>query len=233
MTTVPKDAQSRLPRLTPPPRTMLRDTVYEAIKGMLMDNDLAPGARLSIDGIARELEVSPTPVREAMTKLESDGLVAKRPHAGYIVAPLMDQVSLDNLYEFRLLIEPAAAGLAAGGASKAQVTHLRKVVEDMAARPDGENYEGYRDFAVLDALLHRTIAEASGNHLIVDALSRLHAHTHNYRLYFRTGMADETKREHERVVEAIAAQAPEAAEAAMRDHLTSSRARLRAAYPQQ
>ncbi|MFD1047862.1 GntR family transcriptional regulator, partial [Kibdelosporangium lantanae] len=72
-------------RLTLPPRTMLRDSVYESIKAMLMDNDLAPGSRLSIDAIARTLEVSPTPVREAMTKLEADGLVAKRPHAGFVV----------------------------------------------------------------------------------------------------------------------------------------------------
>jgi DNA-binding GntR family transcriptional regulator len=212
---------------------MLRDTVYEAIKGMLMDNDLAPGSRLSIDGIARELEVSPTPVREAMTKLESDGLVAKRPHAGYVVAPLMDQITLDNLYDFRLLIEPAAAGLAARLASPAHLDDLRKALSDMATRPPGENYQGYRDFAVLDALLHRTIAEASGNQLIVDALTRLHAHTHSYRLYFRTGIAEETVREHELVVEAIAEQAAEQAEEAMRQHLLSSRARLRDAYPQQ
>src|SRR3982074_891458 len=105
--------RSPLGRLRPPPRMMLRDSVYEAIKGLLMDNDLAPGSRLSIDGLARELQVSPTPVREAMTRLESDGLVAKRPHAGYIVAPLMDRVALDNLYEIRLLIEPQAARLAA------------------------------------------------------------------------------------------------------------------------
>jgi DNA-binding GntR family transcriptional regulator len=209
---------------------MLRDTVYEAIKGMLMDLDLQPGARLSIDGIARELEVSPTPVREAMTKLESDGLVAKRPHAGYVVAPLLDQVTLDNLYDMRLLLEPAAARLASKNASYAQLEELQTLVNEMTSQPDGDKYQAYRDYAVQDAQLHRLIAEASGNPLIADALTRLHAHTHNYRLYFKVGFAVETNLEHQKVVHTIIQHDHAGAESAMRAHLTNSRNRLRDAY---
>ncbi|MEV4312117.1 GntR family transcriptional regulator [Actinocrispum sp. NPDC049592] len=207
--------------------------MYEAIKGMLMDHDLAPGARLSIDGIARELQVSPTPVREAMTKLESDGLVAKRPHAGYIVAPLMDQVSLDNLYEMRLLLEPAAAELAAKHSTTAQQTELTTLIKDMSAHPAGDKYQAYRDFATQDALLHRLIAEASRNPLISDALTRLHAHTHSYRLYFKVGIAEETMREHEDIVNAILQGKADEARAAMRRHLESSRDRLVKVYGQE
>ncbi len=209
---------------------MLRDSVYEAIKGRLMDHDLAPGTRLSIDGIARELQVSPTPVREAMTRLESDGLVAKRPHAGYTVAPLLDQVTSDNLYGIRRQLEPEAARLAAINASPAELAELRDTLARMSTHPAGENYEGYRDFAVLDAQLHRVIAEASGNPLIADALARLHAHTHGYRLYARTGIVADTVREHERVVDAIAAGDEDGARDAMRDHLDASRNRLRDAF---
>ncbi|SMD21936.1 GntR family transcriptional regulator [Kibdelosporangium aridum] len=222
-----------VPRLTPPPRTMLRDTVYESIKQMLMDHDLAPGARLSIDGIARQLQVSPTPVREAMTKLESDGLVAKRPHAGYVVASLLDEASLANLYEMRVLLEPPAAGLAAMRATDEQIAEMRALVVTMTAHPAGENYEQYRDFAVRDAQLHRLIAEASGNPLIADALSRLHAHTHSYRLYFKVGIAEETTQEHQQIVEAIAAHNSEAAPEAMFRHLSASNERLQAVYAQE
>jgi DNA-binding GntR family transcriptional regulator len=227
---VGQDAPVPMPRLTPPPRTMLRDSVYEAIKAMLMDHDLTPGSRLSIDGIARQLEVSPTPVREAMTKLESDGLVAKRPHAGYTVAPIMDKVTLDNLYDIRMLLEPEAAKLAARNVTPQQVEGLHRILNQMTTRPPGENYHGYRDFATLDAQLHRAIAEASGNPLIADALTRLHAHTHSYRLYFRVGIADETVWEHQRIVDAIHARHDITADDAMRDHLQSSRARLRGVY---
>jgi DNA-binding GntR family transcriptional regulator len=206
---------------------MLRDSVYEAIKGMLMDHDLPPGSRLSIDGIARELQVSPTPVREAMTRLESDGLVAKRPHAGYTVAPLLDEVMLGNIFGVRFLLEPEAARLAATAAVPAQIAELRDMIRQMSAHPAGENYQAYRDFAVLDAHLHRVIAESSGNPLIAEALARLHAHTQGYRLYFRVGIAEDTTREHEQIVEAIAACDMDGARAAMRLHLESSQARHR------
>lgn len=209
---------------------MLRDTVYESIKQMLMDHDLAPGARLSIDGIARELDVSPTPVREAMTKLESDGLVAKRPHAGYVVAPLMDEMSLAHLVEMRILLEPPAAKLATVYATEEQIAEMRAVLETMTVHPAGENYEGYRDFAIRDAHLHRLIAEASGNPLIVDALTRLHAHTHSYRLYFKVGIAEETNQEHQQIVEAIAARNADAAGEAMIRHIKASNDRLAAVY---
>jgi len=214
-------------RLSLPPRTGLGDSVYEALRAMLMDLDLEPGSRLSIDGIARQLDVSQTPVREAMTKLESDGLVAKRLNAGYIVAPLLDEVSLENLYAFRLMLEPEAARLAASTISKRDETELRRM---MSARPTGEDRQSYREFSVLDSRLHQAIAEASGNPLIVDALSRLHAHTHGYRLYFRVGLAEETVREHEAIVEAIAAGDGDAAFEAMRAHLDAARHRLRGAY---
>lgn len=219
-----------VPRLSPAPRTMLRDSVYEAIKGMLMDHDLEPGSRLSIDRIARELEVSPTPVREAMTRLESDGLVAQRPHAGYVIAPLLDRATLDNLYDVRLLLEPEAARLAATRATGDQRACLSRLLEEMAVRPAGESYQGYRDFAVQDAQLHGLIAEGSGNPLISEVLTRLHAHTHSYRLYFVTGIAEETMREHQSIVDAIAAGDGESADLAMRYHLESSRNRLRTAY---
>jgi DNA-binding GntR family transcriptional regulator len=78
--------------------------------------------------------------------------------------------------------------------------------------------------------LHRTIAEASGKPLIADALGRLHAHTHSYRLYFRTGIAEETVREHEAVVEAIPSGDDDGAGAAMREHLNCSPVRLHGAY---
>ncbi|MEW2502999.1 MULTISPECIES: GntR family transcriptional regulator [unclassified Amycolatopsis] len=218
------------PRLTLPPRTILRDSVYEALKAMLMDLDVAPGSRLSIDGIARRLDVSPTPVREALTKLESDGLVATRPNAGYVVAPVLDETELDHLFDVRVLLEPEAARLAAGAASKASVESLRSACAAMTAHPAADDYHAYRDFAVLDARLHRVIAEASGNPLIADALARLHAHTHGYRLYFRVGIAAETTREHTAIVDAIASHDGPAAAAAMRTHLDRSRARLHNAY---
>ena len=70
-------------------RQMLADDVYEAIKTMLMDHVIRPGARISIDGLAREFQVSSTPVREALARLESEGLALKEPLKGYRATPLL------------------------------------------------------------------------------------------------------------------------------------------------
>src|SRR5262245_57795215 len=104
----PADSPAR-----PAPRQILTDNVYEAIKALVMDHAIAPGARVNIDALARQLQVSQTPLREALARLESDGLVTKEPLRGYSAAPLMSWKQLDDLYGFRLLVEPWAAGSAA------------------------------------------------------------------------------------------------------------------------
>ena len=74
---------------------------------------LPPDTRVSVDSLARELGVSQTPIREALSMLEANGLVSKRHFAGYATSPRMDRAQLDELFEFRLLIEPHAARKAA------------------------------------------------------------------------------------------------------------------------
>ena len=93
------------------------DDVYEAVKALVMEHTLAPGDRVNIDALARELEVSPTPVREALARLESDGLVRKRPLAGYTVTPLLTRQEFTDMFDMRLVLEGAAARWAAERAS--------------------------------------------------------------------------------------------------------------------
>src|SRR5919202_2566625 len=108
-------------------RLTLTDDVYEAVKSLIMDHRLAPGERVTIDALARQLEVSPTPVREALARLEADGLVRKRPLAGYTATPLLTRAEFEELFEMRMLLEPAAARRAAGaGLSAAETALLRR-----------------------------------------------------------------------------------------------------------
>ena len=76
---------------------------------------------MSVDSLARELGVSQTPIREALSMLEANGLVSKRHFAGYATSPRMDRAQLDELFEFRLLIEPHAARKAAEAMSEADM----------------------------------------------------------------------------------------------------------------
>lgn len=220
-TTVPSQAASR---------ANVRASVYEAMKTLLMDQALEPGARLSIDGLARELRVSATPVREALARCESEGLVVRRPNAGYLVAPLLDREELDDLYDIRLLLEPEASRRAASRIDVAELAGMNETLTAMAPHVSGDTYQAYRGFAELDAAFHHAIATASGSLLIADTLRRLRAHTHGYRLYFRHGIAGDATGEHHDILVALRRGDGETAAAAMRVHLDASRLRLHAAY---
>jgi DNA-binding GntR family transcriptional regulator len=216
--------------LRPARRSTLAADVYEMTKGLLMDHVIAPGAKVNIDGLARQLEVSPTPVREALARLESDGLVRKRPLSGYTVAPLLSREEFEHLFEMRLLLEPAAAARAARRASDAQRAAI--VAESDAARAPGPQagYRGFAEFSGTDARFHDLISEAAANEMLHDAIARLHSHLHLHRLYFPHGQAEDTLAEHARIAEAIAHGDSRGAGKTMREHLVRSRRRHVAAF---
>ena len=194
-------------------RRTLGDEVYEALKAKIMDHSIAPGERIGIDALARDLDVSPTPVREALARLESDGLVGKKPMVGYNATALLTRDEFEHLFEVRLLLEPAAAAhTAERGVAIANVEP-----EDTAVAA----------FTSADADFHEAIALGSGNPLLAESLLRLHAHLHLHRLYVPGDPLIHTMPEHESIVEAIASRAPEAAAKAMTDHLLAARDRHR------
>jgi DNA-binding GntR family transcriptional regulator len=90
----------------------MSDNVYEALRLRIMDHEIAPNARINIDRVAKVLDVSQTPVREALARLESEGLVDRVALRGYRAAPLLNRRALDELFSFRLMIEPWAAAKA-------------------------------------------------------------------------------------------------------------------------
>lgn len=209
-----------------PARQVLTDRVYELVKAMVMDHEITPGARISIDGLARELDVSPTPVREALARLESDGLVTKRSLVGYRATELLGPAALVDLFEMRLLLEPRAAALAAAHASDAHFDRLEVITEEMRAHPvTGPGYADYQRFAALDQEFHDVLAIAAGRPLLADAVSRLHAHLHMFRLGKAPDAGAPTVAEHERILRAVLRRTPERAAEAMVAHLCSSRDR--------
>jgi DNA-binding GntR family transcriptional regulator len=209
-----------------PRRSVLADEIYEILKSKLMDNIVEPGARLSIDGLSRDLKVSPTPIREALARLESDGLVAKRAHHGYTAAPLIDKRAFDELFRMRLLLEPACAAWAAQTATARQITTMEKLITEMGEPVSGDDYESYKAFAAQDAAFHLALAVATGVSLMVETLERLRPHTQLYRLYYTVGITDDALREHERVLTAVTHRDEAGAAEAMSAHLSASRARL-------
>ena len=229
MTTTPPAATTFRGHAPLPHRQLLGDSAYEAVKALVMDHVLAPGERVSIDGLARELAVSPTPLREALARLESDGLMLKEPMRGYSVAPLLTQRELEELYELRLLLEPWGARQAALRASASDRAELlRELGRFPAEDSDATNYAGYRALADHDTRLHGLVLRTAGNGAVSAAFERTRCHLHLFRIHYRyrPDVTRQTLGEHQRVVAAIRARDGEEAESTMREHIVRSRDRM-------
>jgi DNA-binding GntR family transcriptional regulator len=214
--------------LPPLKRSTLGDDVYQSLRAAVLEHTLSPGDRMNIDALARELDVSPTPVREALARLESEGLVRKRPLAGYTVSPLLTRGEFADMFDMRLLLECAAARWAAERASSEQRTHL--LTEAARTIPPSGDQSWHSAFTTLDAHLHDLVAQAAASPLLVESIARLHAHLHLHRRYFPYEQTAVTTSEHQRIAAAIARSDPDEAEAAMRVHLTRARERHLATF---
>lgn len=218
--------------LRPARRTTLADDVYESVRALVMDHAVAPGARINIDALARRLEVSPTPVREALARLESDGLVRKRPLVGYTAAPLLSRTEFDELVEMRLILETEAARRTAERVAErtsgepvdgpVDLAELRREAELPDPVPGTEGFAAIAAFTAQDARFHHLLAQRSGNRMLHEAVVRLRAHLHLFRLHFPTAHHGTSGREHLRIVDAVATGDPDAAGSAMRAHLLAA-----------
>lgn len=217
--------EDALPKLGERHRS-LGDEVYEALLAQLISLKIAPGSRIAVDALVRELGVSQTPIRAALIRLETEGLVVKTHHVGYSAAPMPTRARFEQMYEIRLLLEPHGAAQAAARLTRRERDELGRLAAEMADPPKRDAKVAYGKFAVLDAQFHAWIAQASGNDLLSEALSRLYAHTHLFRLRFHSHVTEEATKEHAAIVDALVAGQPEAAAQAMREHILSSRARM-------
>jgi DNA-binding GntR family transcriptional regulator len=204
----------------------LTDGVYESVTALVMDHALAPGERVNIDALARRLAVSPTPVREALARLEADGLVRRRPLAGYTTTPLLSRAQFEELFEMRRLLETATARRAAAAGPAVAARERLRAAADLPGLAAGEHgFASIAAFTAADARFHHLLAELAGNGMLHEAVVRLRSHLHLFRLHFPTSHLGTSEVEHRRIVAAVAAGDPDAAEAAMRAHLRGARDR--------
>ena len=203
----------------------LGDEVYNSVYAQLMSQKILPGSRISIDNLARELGVSQTPIREALSRLEAQGLIVKTHLIGFSAAPQVDRARFDQLYEMRLLLEPFVARKAATAIDASQLALLQRLATEMRG-VGGRDMANYSEFAQLDGEFHDTIARACGNELMRDTLANLHTHIHLFRLFPHSGATTKANSEHAELLKALEASDPTASERAMRDHVKRSYARF-------
>jgi DNA-binding GntR family transcriptional regulator len=209
----------------PPQGPTLVERSYDHLVAKLMSLEIVPGERIAIDTIARQLGISQTPIREALSQLEAEKLVSKMPNVGYRASPQMSRDEVRDLYTLRQLIEPYAAARAAETMTDESIAILSAIDRDMSGVVEGDAH-AYSRFAEADATLHRLIATGSGNRLIAEAIERLHVHLHIFRALYRTNAPRDAAAEHRVIIDALVAHDPAAAEHAVRQHLQRSQERM-------
>jgi DNA-binding GntR family transcriptional regulator len=190
---------------------------YERLLEFIDSGELPPGSRLRESGLAERLGTSRTPVREALRRLEAQGLVVHEPHRGVVVAEL-DYDQLGELYAVREVLEATAARLAARHASPEEVEILREMARSHEALVDDADA-----LAQANKKFHRQITRASHNRYLNAMLE-----TMLINLALLTGttftLAERRRavaKEHREIVEAIAAGDEEAARELAARHISN------------
>jgi DNA-binding GntR family transcriptional regulator len=143
--------------------------VHEHLRQEILDNRLPPGTELNEVALSRSLGVSRGPVREALGRLASEGLVTIRPRRGAVVTALSAQEFL-AAYQVREALETLAIKLAVPRLGPGELAQLQALVDEMVALADAEDVEG---FFRANAAFHATFVEASGNAMLQETMSRL------------------------------------------------------------
>jgi DNA-binding GntR family transcriptional regulator len=194
--------------------------VYQHVKGRILDASLAPGDRIVIDQLAKELGVSLTPVRETLRLLEKDGLVQHEPHKGAVVRRVTKDDYLE-MFAVRERLEMLAAGMAAKRIGEGAVTiePLRFVLDKARqAFASGEQ----SPWIEADRSFHATICELAGNHTLAEMLRVL---SDRFLAFLRTTTPrqmdgrDAALDQHARICEAIERGDAAAAEQLMQEHI--------------
>jgi len=130
----------------------LSDRIHDVLRERLVNHDIPPGEPIRQDAFAAEFGMSKIPVREALTRLEANGLVISTPHKGYLAAPLTLEEA-EELFTLRRLFEPATTALAATVANADQRADVRRRLESLEEAPQNMKRTADERLELLEALM--------------------------------------------------------------------------------
>jgi DNA-binding GntR family transcriptional regulator len=164
-------------------RTVLSDDTYDSVRSMILKHEIPPGTKVNIDALAIQLGISQTPIREALARLESDGLIAKEALKGYSTTNLLTVKQFKDLFQFRLLIEPWAAEMSAQRIDSVGIAALKAEMQTAKSALKLKEFEQVQAFIEHDARFHSLITRISGNESVTESFERTHCHLHLFRLF--------------------------------------------------
>jgi DNA-binding GntR family transcriptional regulator len=204
-------------------RATLADQAYRELRSRILRGQLAGGARLLPEELAAELAISPTPVKEALVRLEADGLVLTLARKGAVVRQL-DERDLGDIYEARLLIELDAIDrlFEHGRIGPAFLAALRGHLEQHEHYARRDTLDDLVTALGFDRAFHSALVREAGNALIAEWHARILGQTHTVFVY-NVGNYVASVDEHRAVLEALGKGQHKRTREMLRVHLLRSR----------
>lgn len=202
-------------------RCALHEQVAQRLREMLVEGRIAPGAKLNERALCELLQVSRTPLREAIKMLAAEGLVELLPNRGAIAVSLSEE-DVRHTFEVMAGLEAQSGELAAARITDAEIAEIRALHYEMLAAYTRRDLAAYYH---LNARIHRAINAAARNPVLANLYNQVNARLQALR--FRSNQDDgkwqRAVQEHERMIEALAARDGAAMRAVLLTHLAHKR----------
>lgn len=209
--------------MAPPPEllpTTKAEEAFVAIRRLIERGQLPGGAKLTLSSLSDELQMSLTPIREALRMLQANGLVEYKRHHGHVVTRYSLRRA-EEVYLLRKTLEPLATRLAAENASDQELRHIRDVQEEFRLVVDGEPPH-FADVVDLNARWHRAVYAAAHSALLDEFIDRLWTGVPYQAIWF-VQRRHQSVADHDAVTVALEKRQAADAEQAMSEHIGRGR----------
>ncbi len=208
-------------RFAPLPRQRASDSVYEALRSGILTRVFEPGQRLNVPELAQQLQVSLTPVKDALNRLAAEDLIEIRPHSGTFVTLVMPE-DVAETFQIRAALESLAGELAIGNAGPSDIAELRRLVNQMSAPVADE--AAWSTHEEWNSRFHQLIVDLSRNRKLIQMYEDLNTHIqiariHRGRHEWQDRLPAE-RAEHEAIIRAFEEHDAAALQQALRIHVT-------------
>jgi DNA-binding GntR family transcriptional regulator len=205
-----------MPRKREPASQIKSEEAFTALRRKIERGQLPGGAKLTLQSLSDELQMSLTPIREALRMLQAHGLVEYRPHHGHVVTRY-SVPRAEEIYLLRETLEALATRLAATRASSQELEEVRALHEEFRAAAEKE--DGEQGVVVdLNALWHRKVYECAHSAFLDDFIDRLWTGVPYQAIWFMH-RRHQSVNDHEKVTHALVAREGDTAATAMLDHI--------------
>lgn len=210
-----------------PKAALMPEAVYQQLKTAILTGVFRPGQTLRQEDVARQLGVSRGPLREALPKLEAEGMIIATPHRGCTVVSLAP-AEIIEIFELRAMLEASLAKVAARKKEPDAVRRLREIASTMRSLEVGASTADQQRWFDLNYELHDILLTVAGrrHHLRVLQIVRALAEPYIRMEIGLTGSFAEAQEEHERLIDAFAAGDCETLERLTREHVQRTAHRI-------